>query len=291
MMPRTTTQELTAQIRSTLPGGFVELSPGVTHYDLQGLQDAPTVVLVHGNAAPYITWDRTVGPLCDAGFRVLRYDLFGHGFSDRPRLPKYDRSWYVAQLAELLRRLGIEDPARLVGTSQGGSIAACFAATHPGVVARLALLAPLVDELPGAASLTYRLVRAPKIGELLLRSMSDSKLADISDAVVSGDTGAELQPRITEQFRYRGKREAILANLRGDSFTDATDCYRSVREQGIPVFLTWGSLDQKIPRESMNRLRELIPDIESHEIEGVGHLAHYEFPDLVNPLLIRFLTG
>ncbi|HZL04282.1 MAG TPA: alpha/beta hydrolase, partial [Coriobacteriia bacterium] len=66
---------------------------------------------------------------------------------------------------------------------------------------------------------------------------------------------------------------------------------RGVGEQGIPLLLTLGTLDQKIPRESMSRLRELLPDIEYHEIEGAGHLAHYEFPDQMNPLLTRFLAN
>lgn len=290
-MAGTTRQELTPEARSTMPGSFVSLSAGVTHYDLQGDPDAPTVVLIHGNAAPSTTWDKTVGPLRDAGLRVLRYDLFGHGFSDRPRLPKYDRSLYDAQLSELLSHLGIGYPVRVVGSSQGGSIAACFTASHPGRVSRLGLLAPFVDELPGSASLAYRLVLVPILGDLLFRVMSDTKLADLSDAVVTAETRAELQPRVAEQFRYQGKRRAILANLRGDNFTDATTCYRSVREQGIPVLLTFGTLDQKLPRASMDRLRALLPGIEAHDIEGAGHLAHYEFPDRVNPLLIRFLTG
>lgn len=56
------------------------------------------------------------------------------------------------------------------------------------------------------------------------------------------------------------------------------------------MLLAFGSLDQKLPRESMSRLRDLIPDIEDHQIEGAGHLAHYEFANLGNPLLIRFLS-
>lgn len=230
-MSGSTRHELSPEARTALPGSFVGLSAGVTHYDLQGDPDAPTVVLIHGNAAPAITWDRTVGPLLAAGLQVLRYDLFGHGFSDRPKLSTYDRSLYDTQLTELLDRLGIADAIRLVGTSQGGSIAACFAAAHPGAVSRLALLAPFVDELPGPNSLAYRLVRVPILGDWLFGLMSDSKLADLSDAVVSGETKAQLQPKVAEQFGYEGKRRAILANLRGDALTDATACYRSVKEQ------------------------------------------------------------
>lgn len=289
-MPGARKQDLSVEARKSLPGSFVELSSGVTHYEIQGDADAETVVLIHGNAAPYVTWDKTIGPLRDAGFRVLRYDLFGHGFSDRPRLPTYDRHFYNAQLKELLRSLGLSYPVRLVGTSQGGSIATCFAAENPGSVSRIALLAPFFDELPGSESVAYRLVMTPFVGELLFTVMGDRRLADLSDAVVSVDAVAELRRQVAEQFRYKGKRRAILANLRGDALKDATSCYRSVGEQRIPLLLTCGTLDRKIPRESLSRLRVLLPDIEYHEIEGAGHLAHYELPGQMNPLLIRFLA-
>lgn len=284
-------QPLSDEVRAGLPGSFVKLSAGCTHYEIRGEPGGESVVLIHGNAAPMATWDRTVGPLCDAGFRVLRYDIYGHGFSDRPRLATYDRSFYNAQLAELLDHLGLRSPVRLVGSSQGGSIAACFAAENPGMVSKLALLAPFFDELPGSAGLAYRLITAPVIGELLLRVMSDRKLADLSDAVVSTDAVDELQRQVVEQFRYEGKRRGILANVRGDALKDATSCYRDLRERGVAVLLTYGTQDQKIPRESMTRLRTLLPEIEYYEIEGAGHLAHYEAPEQVNPLLTRFLAA
>lgn len=284
-------QQLSDDVRTGLSGSFVELSAGVTHYEIRGEDGREVVVLIHGNAAPQVTWDRTIGPLCDAGFRVLRYDLFGHGFSDRPRLSTYDKHFYNVQLAELLSHLDVTYPVRLVGSSQGGGIATCFAAEHPGSVSRLALLAPFFDELPGSEGLAYRLVTTPVVGELLLRVLGDRRLADLSDAVVSVDGVSELQRQVTEQFRYEGKRRAVLANLRGDALEDATPCYLSVREQGIPVLLTYGAQDQKMPRECMIRLRELLPDIEYHEIDGAGHLAHYEAPDRMNPLLTRFLAG
>ncbi|MBU1341417.1 MAG: alpha/beta hydrolase [Proteobacteria bacterium] len=55
------------------------------------------------------------------------------------------------------------------------------------------------------------------------------------------------------------------------------------------MLLTWGCHDKSIPGESMKRLRSLIPGIEYHEIENAGHLAHYEFPEQINPILIDFL--
>jgi len=47
----------------------------------------PAVALVHGFSVPYYVWDPTAPELARAGFRVLRYDLYGRGYSDRPTPP------------------------------------------------------------------------------------------------------------------------------------------------------------------------------------------------------------
>jgi pimeloyl-ACP methyl ester carboxylesterase len=121
--------------------------------------------------------------------------------------------------------------------------------------------------------------------------VGDEKLADLSDSIESADTRAVLEPEVAKQFRYAGKRRAILANWRGNGLRDATSCYESVQEQGIPTLLTWGTLDKKLSGDSMRRLRDVLPGIEYHEVEGAGHLAHYEFPNRINPLLISFLNS
>lgn len=283
-------QDLTAEARHKPSGNFVEFSAGVTHYEFRGDTSGECVVLVHGNAAPYVTWNNTIDDLCAAGFRVLRYDLFGHGFSDRPKLPRYDKRFYDTQLTELLGRLDIPHPILVVGTSQGGSIGACFASEHPGRVKKLALLSPLFDSFEGSQSVVMSLMKIPFVGEFLLQLARDAKFIDLSGAILSVDTRTSLERDVAEQFRFAGKRRAILANLRGGALEDAASCYQNVSEQGVPTMLTWGSLGRKISGDSMRRLRDLLSQIEYHEIEGAGHLAHYEFPDRINPHLIRFLT-
>ncbi len=281
--------DLTPETRKGLPGDFMELSVGVTHYELRGDTNGRTVVLIHGNAGPYVTWDNTIGDLCDAGFRVLRYDLIGHGFSDRPRLRTYDAHLYNTQLAELVDRLDMAYPILVVGTSQGGSIGACFASDHPGKVEKLALLSPFFDDFEGSGGVVAALAKTPLVGELVLQLVPDAKISDQSDRVLSADKRATLERQVAEQMRFRGKRRAILANWRGDALTVAKPCYERVNDQGIPTLLTWGTLDKSIMGDSMSRLRDLLPNIEYHEIEGAAHLAHYEFPDRINPILIRFL--
>ena len=78
--------------------------------------------------------------------------------------------------------------------------------------------------------------------------------------------------------------------MEGDGFTNPQAAYEDVKAQGTPTLLTWGTEDKLILEDSMSRLRKLFPDIEYQEIEGASHLAHYEYPERINPILIRFLT-
>src|SRR2546422_6934038 len=87
--------------RSGMPGHFAKLSDGYTHYDLGGPADGRVVVLAAGFSVPYYIWDPTFTALTSAGFRVLRYDYYGRGYSDRPTIP-FNDDMYVRQLDELL---------------------------------------------------------------------------------------------------------------------------------------------------------------------------------------------
>lgn len=39
---------------------------------------------------------------------------------------------------------------------------------------------------------------------------------------------------------------------------------------------------------AVGKLREIMPTIEYHGFENAAHLAHYEFPERINPVFINF---
>lgn len=277
---------LNEQTRSSLDGDFIELIDGVTHYELKGDEEAKTIVLVHGNAAPYFSWDNNFDYLVDAGFRVLRYDVFGHGFSDRPDIDKYNRDLYDRQLVELLDKLGINEPIYIAGTSQGGSISIYFTAAHPGKVEKIALLSPLFDSFKGEGM--TNLLKSKVLGEYLMGVVGDKSLVNPSKVLYSSEKNEELKEKLSRQIHYKGKKRAVLANIRGDGINDATSFYKKVKEQGIPMLLTWGENDRSISGVSMTRLRHMIPEIQYYELEEASHLAHYEFSEKINPILVKF---
>src|SRR5438067_3773287 len=87
--------------RRGVSGSFVRLSDGVTHYQLGGPAAGATLVLIPGFSTPYNVWDPTYDGLTAAGARVLRYELYGRGWSDRPSA-RYDADFYDRQIVDLL---------------------------------------------------------------------------------------------------------------------------------------------------------------------------------------------
>jgi pimeloyl-ACP methyl ester carboxylesterase len=282
------TEVLSDEVRAELGGDFIKLSDGYTHYELKGSEEGKTIILVHGNAAPSITWDNNIDALVDEGYRVLRYDIFGHGYSDRPKLEKYNRDLYDRQLLELIDKLEITTPVSLVGTSQGGSICAYFAASHPTEVEKIAFLAPLFDSFNNAKMAS--LLQSKCIGEYIMKATGDKSLTN-PKVLYSTDVKQELTEKLKKQMKFKGKKRAVLANMRGDAIKNATPYYEKVKELNIPVLLTWGENDKSISKESMERLRELIPNINYYELENASHLAQYEFSNEINKILINFMKN
>src|SRR6185369_1931294 len=134
-------RDLDASTRSALPGQFAKLTDGYTHYEIKGPDDARTVVLAAGFSVPYYIWDPTFAALSAAGFRVLRYDYYGRGYSDRPDIP-FTQDLYVRQFTELLEFLHITQPVDLAGLSFGGSVITTIADRHPSRVRSLVYMDP-----------------------------------------------------------------------------------------------------------------------------------------------------
>src|SRR3954453_815233 len=133
------TATLDAAARKSAPGKFVQLSQGVTHYDVSGPDTGRTIVLVHGFSVPLYIWDSTAAALSAAGYRVVRYDEYGRGWSDRPDVA-YNADLYDHQLGELLDSLHIAEPIDLAGVSMGGFVTGTFAGRHPKRVHTLTLV-------------------------------------------------------------------------------------------------------------------------------------------------------
>lgn len=276
-------ESLASASLDSVGGSFVTLPGGRTHYELAGASRAPVVVLIHGATVPYYIWDPTFHALAAAGFRVLRYDLYGRGWSDRPD-GDYDRDLYETQLLELLEMLRIPQPVDVVGLSMGGSIATGFAARHPERVRRLALISP-VSQQGDIGPLALPLIGDYLMATSVAPSLPGRQMTDFAHP----ERFPDWADRYREQMRFHGFRRAILSSYRHFSTDDPWPYYEAVGEQGRPVLLIWGRLDDTVPFSRSEVVREAL-NAEFAPIDDAGHLAHYERPEAVEPVLIEFLS-
>lgn len=279
-------QVLDEAARTSAPGQFVQLSDGFVHYELAGPPDKAVIVLIHGFSVPLFLWDPTFAGLVDAGFRVLRYDLFGRGYSDRPDTI-YNQALYDRQLRGLLDALGCTGPVNLVGLSMGGAIAVGFTAQHPERVRALALLAPAGFPIP--ASRMFWMMRIPGLGEWLFDRFGEKLIVGgLAKDFRVREKVQELEARYRVQMQYQGFKRALLSTLRHGPISTMVDAYRVVGKQACPVLLSWGRDDHTVPFALSEKVRAAIPRAEFYPIDNAGHAVHYEKPEIVNPLLAGF---
>jgi len=274
-------------VRAGLPGQFIELPLGAVHYVLAGPEDGPTVVLVHGFSVPYYIWDENVEALTAAGFRVLRYDLYGRGFSDRPE-GSYDLGFFASQLEGLLSALNIPGPVNLVGLSMGGPIIARFANDYPAQVRSLILIDPEVAPVS-----TQRIfpLNLPLVGEYFMAVYLAPVMLPKTqvDDFYEPENYPDWEAKYRVQLQYQGFRQAILATIRVQPEMDALGEFESVGSRDLPTLLIWGREDKTVSFDDIQQLVEVTPGIELHIIEEAGHIPQYERPEVINPLLVEFL--
>ena len=279
---------LSAVTRRSAPGKFIQLSKGLTHYELLGLQDGKTVVLIHGIAGPFRIWKKVTDPLIRHGFRILQYDLYGRGYSDRPDV-NYDLDFYINQLSELLAVLSIRNPIYLVGWSLGGMIAVAYTAKYSNKIEKLILIAPAGVEI--SRPMNAKIAMVPFLGELLMGLFGRQMIVRFAlKELHSDDLVDEFRTIVTEQMQYEGYLRSFLSTLRFCVFEDATKYYRTIGELGIPVLMISGSEDTILTAASRNRIGELIPHLQYQEIRGIGHMPHFERSEEVSNLLINFIS-
>jgi len=271
--------------RQEAPGEFVQLSHGLVHYEQGGLKGGTDVLLVHGLSVPYFIWDPTFDALRHSGFHVTRFDLYGRGYSDRP-VVTYDLNLFTAQMLELMRALDIAR-AHVVGLSMGGVIAANFVTKHPERIGKLVFIDPAGFEL--SLSWLSKLTLLPGISEVFFNLVGDKTLLNsMANDFYVKEFVEDFLERYKPQMKFKGFKRALLSTWRSGILKDDIGHYEPIGKTQIEVLLVWGKEDRTVPFRHSGRLVQAIPQVQFFPIAEAGHIPHYERPDIVGPILIKF---
>jgi len=220
----------------------VSLASGVTAYKDMGPRDAVPLVVVHGATLGSIAYEAYYQPFLDAGYRVIAYDQYGRGFSDRPDAD-LSIDLMREQLLALLDHLEI-DRAALYGVSFGGAVIARFAAAHPERVRGLGFQVPLIESpQSGLLQLASLPVIRPVMGRLLL-------VPAIIERGESFGVETEEQRRVVNhfksQFEVQGTQRMLMSMLTDDAMSSRLEDHATIGKAGIPVQFVYATDDPEI---------------------------------------------
>lgn len=260
---------------------MIGTAPDGTIFRTCGPETAPTVVLIHGLGLNRACWQWQV-PALAARYRVLTYDLYGHGDSaappDTPSLLLFAR-----QLEGLLNHVGVESAA-IVGFSLGGMIARRFAQDAPHRVAALGILHS-----------PHR--RGPEAQAAILRRVEQARAAG-SAATVE----AALERWFTEGYRVANPE--MMERVRGWVLANDIAVYHTIYRVlaegveevvapdppiAVPTLVVTGDEDFGNGPDMARAIAAEIPGAETMILRGLRHMALAENPDAVNAPLLAFL--
>jgi len=248
----------------------------------------PGVVCLHSNASSSAQWRALMEALAPK-FHVFAADSHGVGRSPPwPQDRKLTLRDEVAALEPVFDRAG--ERFSLVGHSYGGAIALVAAITLPGRVRALALYEPTLFSLVEHESPPPNDVDGIR-----------GAVAAAVQALGAGDTAGAarhfidfwMAPGAFDAMPERNRTAIAEAVTKVQGWKDALfgepGLASALAELRVPVLLLTGSRSPLSSRAVARRLSQLLPQSESLQLEGLGHMGPVTHPDVVNARIESFL--
>jgi 3-oxoadipate enol-lactonase len=241
--------------------------------------DAPVLVLGPSLGTSRKVWDGQVAAL-GSRFRLLRFELPGHGGAGSPE-PPYSITDLGLGVLDLLDEFGVERAA-YCGVSLGGMIGMWLAAQFPDRIDSLGLVCtsaylPPAESWQSRASLVLSAGLAPVV-EASLGRWFTPEFATSAPDVVAG-FGDEL--RWTNSTGYAGCCLAIAEmDLRAD-----------LAKIKAPTLVISGGRDPSTPPSHGRVIADGIEGARLLVVDDAAHLALVSSPEVVAAALLEHLTS
>ena len=232
---------------------------------------------------------RSLAARLAARYQLVTGDLYGHGerapwTGETPFTLAHEAAFFEALLPE-------EGPVHLVGHSYGAAVAlhiarenrsrirsmALYEPTMWGTLAALCKGEPATLEIEALRDDTNRLVEAGEIEAAAGRFVDYWAGAGAWDA-----TSMERRPRLLATVR-------ALRDAWDASFSNAWSA-AELRSLDVPCLLMTGTRSTAAARRALRLLRETLPDADTRELEGLGHLGPVTHPERVDEVIDSFIS-
>ena len=231
------------------------------------------LLLIHGFGGNKDNFTRIARQL--EGYHLIIPDLLGFGESSKPMTADYRSEAQAIRLHELLQAKGLANNIHVGGNSMGGAISVAYAAKYPKEVKSLWLVdsggfwsAGIHDSLKNAT-----LENNP----LLVNNKEDFyKLYDY--VMYQPPYIPKSVKAVFAQERIANKEldAKILEQIVTDNVEERA---KIIAQYKIPTLVVWGDKDQIIKPETVNLIKQIIPQAQVIMMEDVGHVPMVEALD------------
>lgn len=270
----------------------VETNGVQTYYEEYG--NGSPVIFLHGAESDHRLWAEQIRPLAD-DYRIIVYNLRGHGLTGGSALDHYTKDVYVKDLKALITNLELDDPA-ICGISLGGMIALMYASEYSNTISALVTLGTETPE-----TLTY--------SEWIERQIP--KIVDALSTVVDRDRLINVKHRIDE-WRYDERGAANLEGIKriqqdhGEDLPEPSEAEsRKVHEMlksypsesvdysaiTVPALHLYGEYEIELLSRHANHMASEIPRAKARQIPNAGHSSHVDNPEFIVESLREFLAS
>ena len=253
-----------------ITGNFIELNDGFTYYEFKNEDSIPTLVFVHGFSVPSYIWNTTFNSSVELGFKSIKIDLYGRGYSSNPDT-NYTDELFANQVLELLNKLSVSK-ASFIGLSNGGRVISKIAYLKPEIVDKLIYVSS--NSFMEYESVPEKSVSGKEINKFITNNypvISKSQLKDFKNPEKFNYWADNYE----DLLKYKGFAKALISTRKNHVNQDKENIF--INNSKISYYTIWGDSDSVVVYNNFKeKLNKLMTNRNEFFISNSGHLPHME---------------
>jgi 3-oxoadipate enol-lactonase len=251
-----------------------------------------TIIFVHGAFADGGVWEPQWQHF-SLEYRVVRYDLRGHGRTGASRMEHYSMATFAEDLAALLDVLEIDTPI-ICGLSWGGSVAQAYAVRYPGRIKALILAGSMAAiDLTFTDKLLCHVLVPGWLMSIIIRSMSVENFTRFSFKLARLTMGKYWLSRDEHARQYL---EQCMYQMDGDEYLKIWEAMYGfhllpLEHIRCPTLILNGEFESRNTFQHSKEILRRIPAAEAKMIPEAQHGMNLEEPQFFNKLVEQFLQS
>jgi len=266
---------------------YLELKLGKMRYKIYGSEHKKTLILIHGFNGYMECWNPNINSLLDAGYKVVLYDLWGRGLSDRPRID-LNIEVFRNQLNDLIDFIN-SDVVSLIGSSFGCVIASDYTMNYPNKIDKLVFVGPA--GWPSKENTPSSMIHVPILSQTIFHLFGQKILKPKVENYLYDKKNYNWAIKHWEKYaNYPGYTRSALSTLKNSPVIDYLSGWKKIGKMEKPILFIWGKNDVSFPFSNTEKAKKLIPSSNIVAIENSAHWVNIEQPQFVNNAIISYLN-